>query len=673
ELGEVQRFTPVGITFDGASIPTTATQTDYAEADTVQVGFNPVELLLDLVRDREIPITLKLIDSELFLVEEDGWLQTEIQPAEEEGPVTVVVQEVVVDNATVIANPKGSLDVNQQLAANDPTNDAGDVEIQSPVPVGSEGNNPGEADAEDSDAESILETEDTDGSPNVRLEPVVLEDVDAAAQFRNEYKDIRFEARGGIRSGGEFDIDGEADLSNGQRVSSRVQSREVAMSNLAALLPLPLAVEQGQLDSNVVVKYISSESRSPLQSLFFEGTAQVRDVVAQLDVAPKPVEDLNAQLRFQDQTVRLEETSLRYDQIPVEAGGSLDLRQGYDIQALVPEVTLVQLQETLNIPIPVEVAGAFTANANVIGPLEAPVVTGDVRSLNQIQVDRTAVDLVEAAFRLTPPLLSVNSFTILPAVGGEITGEGTVDLAADGGVAASINAVLPGDGLARDYGFTLPQPYQIGNLVADLEVVGPFDDIQAAAQWRLPQATYSGSGEVLYGDRQLRLQNTQFQVEGGTVTASGTAQLDQQTWQANVGTAGVQTGGIAPQVQGLLNADVALSGRLDELDLRAIDAQGTAQLANADIQPVEGVDLVDSGTYQTGFRWTGDGIQVNGFQGPNVAADGFIGVDPAVASIITNFDLDVRAQDYELARLEPFLPPAAQAQAQLRGRATYVG
>ncbi|MEO0408889.1 MAG: hypothetical protein AAF289_16220, partial [Cyanobacteria bacterium P01_A01_bin.135] len=46
ELGEVQRFTPVGITFDGASIPTTATQTDYAEADTVQVGFNPVELLL---------------------------------------------------------------------------------------------------------------------------------------------------------------------------------------------------------------------------------------------------------------------------------------------------------------------------------------------------------------------------------------------------------------------------------------------------------------------------------------------------------------------------------------------------------------------------------------------------------------------------------------------------
>ena len=674
ELGEVQRFTPVGITFDGAEIPTTDTQTDYAKAAQVQVGFNPVELVVDLLRDREIPITLKLIDSELFLVEEDGWLQTEIQPSEDDegGPVTVVVQEVVVDNATVIANPKGSLAVNQQLEANDLTDDADDIDIQSTVPIGSEGNNPGERDADDTDAGSIIETEDTDGEPNVQLEPVILEGIDAAAQFENDYKNIAFEARGDIRSGGNFGIDGEANLDT-QRINGRVQSQDVAMSNLAALLPLPVAVEQGQLDSNVIIRYAGSESRSPLESLSFQGTAQVIDVVAQLDVAPKPVEDLNARLRFEGQTVRLEDTTLRYDQIPVEAGGSVDLGEGYNIQAQVPQVTLDELQQTLNIPIPVVVAGAFTANANITGPLEQPVVSGDVRSLDQIQVDRTAVDLVEAAFTLTPPLLSVDSFTILPTVGGEIAGQGRVDLEADGGVVADITAVLPGDGLAQDYGFTLPEPYQIGNLVADVEVFGPFDDIQAVAQWQLPQATYSGSGEVRYGDRQLRLQNTQFQVEGGTVNANGVAQLDQQTWQATVGAAGIQTGGVAPQVQGLLNADVALSGRLDQLDLRAINAQGTAQLANANIQPVNGVALVDPGTYETGFRWTGDGIQVEGFRGPGVVADGFIGVDPATEAIVTNFDLDVQARDYEIARLEPFLPPAAQAQAQLRGRATYLG
>jgi len=659
ELGDVTRFTPTGITFDGARIPATDSQTDYAIAETVQVGFNPVEVAVDFIRDREIPITLKLIDSELFLVEdEDGWLQTELEFDEEsEGGISVVVEKVVVDNATVIANPKGSAEASA----------ADDVNADSSLDL------PRDPQAEVAAAQdSIIKTVDEDGDPNVRLEPVVLQAVDAVATLRNDYQNIGFETSGEIKSGGDFDVEGEADLGT-NRVNGLVRSSDVALSSVAALLPLPLAVEQGQLSSNVTIKYRGSASRSPLESLSFEGTAQVTDTIARLDAAPMPVEALNTRLRFQDQQIQLEDTSLRYGQIPLTATGSIDLRQGYDISAQVPAVTIADLQKTLNIPIPIDVAGEFQANADIVGPLTQPVVTGEVRSRDAIQVDRTAVESVEAAFRFTPPLLSVDSFTIVPSVGGQITGEGTVDLEADGGILASINAVLPGDALAQEYGFSLPQPYQIGNLNADLEVFGPFDDIQAMAQWRLPEATYTGQGELRYGDSQLRLQNAQFQVEGGTVNAGGVAQLDQNSWQANVAASGVQTSGVAPQLQGLLSADVALSGPLNNLDLGAIAAQGTAQLNEANIQPVSGLALVDSGTYQTGFRWTGNGLQVNDFRGPNLAADGFIGLDPAAAPVVTGFNLDVVANDYPLARLAPLLPAAVADQAQLRGRASYIG
>ncbi len=674
ELGEVQQFSLTGITFDGAEVPTTETQSDYAIAETVQVGLNPIQIVTDLIRDREVPITITLINPELFLVEEeDGWLQTELGQDEddEEGPVSVVVEKVVVDNATVVANPKGSLDASAKLEANDPDEDANDVDARTDIapdtaPETTDPSSP------DPSREGIVPTIETDGKPDVRLEPVVLEGVDAVATLRNEYNNISFETSGGLKSGGEFDIQGEADI-EAQRVKALVRSSDVSLPVLAALLPLPLALEQGVLNSNVTVEYRGSETQPPIKSLYFQGTAQLSDAIAQLNVAPKPIEDLNTRLRFQGQEIRLEDTSLSYGQIPVEASGTLDLQEGYDLVGEVPEVTLAGLQETLNIPIPVEVAGAFQAVAQVTGPLEQPAVTGEISNRGKIEVDRTAVDLVEAAFKFEPPLLSVDSFTILPTVGGEITGEGTIDLEADGGVLASIDVVLPADGLAQDYGFSLPAPYQIGSLVADLEVFGPFDNIQAIAQWQLPEATYTGQGEIRYGDGAIRLQDTQFQVEGGTVTADGIAQLDPQIWQANVEASGIQTGDIAPQLQGLLTADVALSGRLDSLDLKAVSAQGTARLDNTQIQPINGVALVDPGTYQTGFRWTGDGLQVSDFQGPNLRAEGFVGLDPAAQPVVTGFNLDVAAEDYALARLDPFLPDAVRAQAQLRGLASFAG
>ena len=46
-------------------------------------------------------------------------------------------------------------------------------------------------------------------------------------------------------------------------------------------------------------------------------------------------------------------------------------------------------------------------------------------------------------------------------------------------------------------------------------------------QFELAESTYPGSGELTFRNNTLVVDNTQFQVEGGTINATATARLDQ--------------------------------------------------------------------------------------------------------------------------------------------------
>ncbi|MGF1498897.1 MAG: translocation/assembly module TamB domain-containing protein [Elainellaceae cyanobacterium] len=624
EIGDITSVSLTGATIDGAAIPPTDTQPDSATVETIRVGFNPLEVAVDFIREREVPIDIALENPELSLVEDEPqqWLDTQLDTGDgEEGGLQVIVEVVRINDATIIANPYPQPEdiSNDQMAA----------------------------------------------------EPVVFQDIDAIATTREEYRYISFDATGEPRAGGTFALRGEVDTET-LRVNAAVQSNNLPAPELASLLPLPVQVRSGLISTNVEVQYRQDEP------IALDGTARVQDILAGTEFTPEPIVDLDSRLRFQGQTVALEDTSLRYGRVPVEVAGQVDLEAGYDLTAQIPLVSLRDLQTTLNIESPVAAGGAFQATVNVTGPLDQPLASGAFENVQTVQVDQLEFETIAANFNLSPPVLEVNQLRIVPTAGGEITGSGQANLEAEGGLLATINATLPGDAIAQTYNVSLPQDITIGQVNADVELFGPFDNLQAVAQFQLPTGTYPGQGEIRYGDQTIRVQDTQFQVEGGTLAASAIAQLDQQTWQATLVADGVQIADLVPpgtvqQAAGVLSADLQLAGRLDEFDLATIDAAGMAQLTETDVQLVEDASLIDPGTYSTAFRWTGSGVQIEQFTGPGVRAEGFVGVDVVGAPEIGQFDLDVALDDYRLARLEPFLPAQVNEQVNLVGTATFVG
>lgn len=621
EIGEVERFSLWGITLDGASIPATETEIDSATVETVRVNFNPVEVIADLIRDRELPLNIVLIDPEINAVEdEEGrWLRLQLKPPSgEEPPIRVVVEQV----------------------------QARDAELNlAPYPRTGEN----------------------------AVDPVILENIEAIARIRNNNQLIAFDVTGEPASGGTLASEGEVDLDTDQ-LNAVIRSSDVDLAALTSLVPLPLTVESGMISSNLGIQLKFDRLDSIAEAIAFNGTAQVQDVSTTLEAAPQPITNLNSRLRFQGQEIALEDTQLNYGQIPIEAGGSLNLATGYELTAEVPEVSVETLRDTLNIQTDLTTSGAFRADVRVMGPLSQPQVLGTTQTVEPLQVDQVSFDDVFARFTFTAPQLQVPEIRLIPTTGGEITGRGEASLEANGGLAFDIQANnLQGDAIARDYGANLPAEFRIGQIDAEIDLFGQFDNIQAIANWRLPTATYPGQGEIRYAGSTVRLQNTRLQAEGGTVAAEAIAQLDSGNWQATINGSGVAVNRFVSTLDGTLSADVEFAGNFNNLDLSAIQAQGQAQIANALLRLPDTPPLIDQGTWSTQFRWAGNGIQVQDFTAPGIDADGFIAVALDGAPSISNFDLNVALQNYDLTRLEAFIPDAAQERVAIAGQADFAG
>ncbi len=645
ELGDVDGFSLSGIVIDGASVPPTEDDANYAVVDQVQVGFRPLHVISSLVRDRTLPLTITLIDPLLYGAEDaqGDWIRFDRPPLEEEPPITVEVSRVQVRNATLIAAPY------PQALESPWENDTFFEDLT----------------ALDPQAPSFPEGAAEEDAPSA---PVVLRAINIVANLRDENRFISFDGALQGPAGGDIAVRGEADLEQ-QEANVVVRTTDLQVAGFTPLVPVPGQLTDGSIDTNLRIEY------RPDQPLTLNGTARIRDIVAQLDVAPQAIADLNGRLRFDGQDIFVENTTLDYGALDLRAAGRINLETGYDLTAQLNQITLEDVSETFNLDIPFSAAGTFAIDAQVSGALDSPVVSGTLQSVERLRTDQIDFESVVAQFRLSPPVLDISDIAVVPVRGGRIVGSGQVNLEADGGVFFDMQLVdLPGDEFAQAYNVTLPNDYRIGRFSAEVEVFGPFSDIQALADWRLTDSSFAGQGEIRYTGNTVRLQNTRLSVDGGTVVADATADLEQGTWQADVSTTNVDVGPLVPQIDGILTSDVQLSGSLEDLDPAAIALSGTARLANAEarLEP-GGPSLLEPGTWTTNFRWTGDGIRVEDFTAPGVDASGFVAINLGDNPVVGALDLDVAVQDYDLSRIQPLLPAQAQQQARVGGIATFDG
>ena len=639
EIGPVSRFSLTGIALDGAAVPPTVEYEDYAKVPLVKVGYNPFRVLVDVVRDRSLPITLTFVDPEVYIPEDaDGnWINLNIQRPEEEAPITLTLDTIKAENATLIVVPALNDGDNGADAAR---HTAVDPELTDPELAAQ--------DVNDQEPES----------PN-SVSPVVLSEVDAIAHLRNESRYLDVNVSGRAEGGGEFDLRGDVDFKHVQiKANLRSRAIQVAQFNdlINAFLPIPITVVEGDVNANLTVQYRDGDRPSA------NGTAEVTNLLAILDIAPEPITNLNSVLQFSGQTVSLEETSLDYGAVEVNASGTVDLRSGYALTAQIPPTTLDAIQESVNLDLPIETSGAIEAMVSVTGPLNRPRLQGTVRNRDPLQVDRLVANSLAAEFTLTPPLLTVNQLAITPEVGGEIRGNGQINLERGIGILFDVDVQeLPTDAIAALYDLPLPDALQLGALNSTIELFGGATNLQATAEWALPNATYPSRGKVVYGDQVLRVRDTAIQVEQGTLNATATALLDQDQWNANVAIRDIDVQDFLPQSQGRLRTDVELSGRLSQLTPDAIALAGTATLADAALAfSPEGPPVLDPGDWDTAFRWTGTGLDIQRFAAPGLQANGSIETNLqgpiTLDTLVTQLDLNVDVAPYELNRLYGFIP-----------------
>lgn len=304
-----------------------------------------------------------------------------------------------------------------------------------------------------------------------------------------------------------------------------------------------------------------------------------------------------------------------------------------------------------NLPFPT--TGELVSDVKLNGSFVQPVISGTVQGSQPLFVDRLQLQTASANFRLVDAIATVSGIQARPSVGGNIAGNGRLDLRPGGEVALNLRAQgLPGDTLAAVY--DQKPGIRIGPLAATVNVSVPLltqantavdaNAVETLVDWQAPQAQYPARGNLRLIADQTQFRDTVLQVEGGEVALNG--QLVGDVWTANANLNGVRLRPFSPDLRGRLSGNLQLQGSKSNLSVAAARGQGNVRLS-------QGINLI-SDPLQAQIRWEGDRLQVVNAVAQGFNAQGTIYTQlPQASDIpeIQSLDLQVALRNYNLKSL----------------------
>lgn len=603
DLGAVEGVSLTGIRFGPSAIPPTADDPDKLYVEAIAIRFNPLQLLRRRISPR---IILNDVQASFEQTADGQWIETELDlPEPPEDPLITVNPVIDVRNSEVLLLPyRDGTAPSQALTIENINGVVGLFQTEAASP----------------------------NDPNTRIDARRIRLTDFTATFKDAG---RIEARGEIL---QYILaeppDSPLDSLEGT-LALQVQALDLAALSPVVLgsLPqsLPLSVAAGELNGNLEVELI------PQAMPRVTGTAELSDGSVQFEALPQPVADISAQARFQGRRLALEDVTANYGSLSATAGGLIDLQDGYDLSGEVAPFELATLTEELGLALPIAASGTFRAEATVTGALQQPKVTGRLRSVDTATFDQVQVASLEAAIAYTHPDVTLETLRVEPLAGGEFTGSGRYSLAPDGALALTLTGRgLPADAIGRAYG--LPETITLGIVAVDATVSGPLDELQGEISWRAPAGTYPTRGVVTLADGVLRLQESQVQIAGGTVSATGTL-VDRQ-WEASLSAQGVQLGQFRETLRGsTAGGNAQLAGSLDDLTLTGIRGSGDLSAAIA------------GGTLNGQFSLTNGAWQAQ-VQGRGLQVQPYLTTAVPVGAVSTDAQLSGRVDDLTLAGID---------------------
>ncbi len=664
ELGRVERYSLNSLRFGKSGIPATATDSDRASVEAVEVEFSPIQLLLS----RTLKLDVTLIKPTAYIEQDENgvWVSTAIKDQEDTGFV------------------KTQLDALRLRDAN--------VEL-SPAPK--RGN---------------------------KRTLVTLKNVAGEVRPTDLNRRFAYDASGVSANGGNFNLKGETLREEKLQSNLQIQGQDFLVSEIDRLVKLPIDLEKGRVNGNVNVK-LRGDDR-PLVT----GTADFKDVTMRVPPLPQVFTNAAGNLQLDGTQITLQEVTASLGKIPFLANGTLDTEKGFNVAAQVKAVKVEDFLKTFAIQLPFLASGEVRANTKLTGTIDKPILTGTATNTKVAKLDRVDLSKASADFKLDASALklAVTNIQATPTAGGQVVGQGQFDLSEPRSLDLRFRATnVPGDTIARLYNNGTAPPVTVGRVNAQARISGAIENIQTVAQFQAPEATYPTIGEVALIGSTGFLRNVVAQVAGGTVIANARSVGDR--WQGTVQAAGVQANRFAPQVQGLVSGNFNLSGTTSSFQLADIQATGRARLTegnsivNAQIASSAGLwkaqvqgggvqlnrfspdlrgllsgDIALSGNVNSlsasavradgqvrlskgislieqpivaQIQWDGRKVNIQSATAPGFSANGSIFANLDGTPQITALDLNIRTTDYALASLPIPRPPVTD----LTGRADLIG
>jgi translocation and assembly module TamB len=624
KLGKVQGFNLSSLRLGKSEIPATAKDSDHIEVEAIDVGFN----LWESLQKKKLKINVNLVNPVAFIEEDKPgvWIGTEITPPKENDPNSgdVEVSEVKLSNATLellpIAKEKqprrsvkyqkidtsiGIFDQGKQLKINS----QGESAVQGAFEVNAEIWN-----RSDNSKDNPKPTADKLTDKPIAGKPATLR----------------------------LDINGQ------------IRTQKMLLSEFDRLARLPVNIESGELNSNLNLQIRADEKYPSLK-----GTATFRDIAGKAPGVAYGLSKVDGDLRFEGKQIVLEKSkAVVGKEITVQTTGKIDFEKGLNLTSKTGSVEIPKLLKTFDIKAPVAIAGTIITEVNIKGPLETPRISGQVKSTNVITIAAPKSDKPQPDIRLTSAQtrftidsnskkLGITDLSVLPELGGSITGTGTIALAKPESIDLQLQATgFNGDKIAKLYNGGTALPVALGILGANITISGSPTNPKTLVAWNAPGAKYPARGEISIVGETITLQNTIAQVEGGIARIKGTVMNG--LLALNVKTDGIPLKPFSPELRGNFSSDLDVTGAIATLSAETVRVSGSTQFS-------EGVAIINDPIVAQ-IEWTGKQLNIKEATAPGLSVNGTIFASLGEKPEVTGLDLNVKTQGISLASLPAQLP-----------------
>ncbi|HEY9647597.1 MAG TPA: hypothetical protein V6C88_14570, partial [Chroococcidiopsis sp.] len=281
QVGDVERFSLWGLRIGESTVPATASDRDTAKIEAIDVRFN----LLDVLLSRTLKLDVTLVRPNLFLDQtEDGtWVTLPPQKEEKEQPIKVELSHLKIEDATAVIEPR-SRPINAETpsegaATDSPATDSPATDSPATPDIATDETTPPStekfttasstettgASTAETTAETTVESAAESTSPaSTATQPsappyrMAVNSINGTVSLRNDNKDISFDVTGLPVKGGDFRVQGEVRLET-EQIRLVTQGQNLYGPDISALLPLPLAVQAGQLWGNLELTFLEGE------------------------------------------------------------------------------------------------------------------------------------------------------------------------------------------------------------------------------------------------------------------------------------------------------------------------------------------------------------------------------------------------------------------------------